>query len=104
MRETTRDVCFLHNETFWAAAQKKYVYIYDKRGIEIHCLRDHEEPAALQFLPHQFLLCSVGEHGECATHQHCVPCGNGWGGVGWGGVQCMQPLCALGWGPRGGGI
>lgn len=39
VRETTRDVCFLHNEMFFAAAQKKYVYIYDKRGIEIHCMR-----------------------------------------------------------------
>lgn len=63
VRETTRDVCFLHNETFWAAAQKKYVYIYDKRGIEIHCLRDHQAPNVLEFLPHQFLLSSVGEHG-----------------------------------------
>ena len=33
--ETTRDVCFLHNELFFAAAQKKYVYIYDKRGVEV---------------------------------------------------------------------
>lgn len=39
MKETTHDICFLHNETFFAAAQRKYVYIYDKRGIEIHCLK-----------------------------------------------------------------
>ena len=39
VKETVRDVHFLHNEQFFAAAQKKYVYIYDKRGLEVHCLR-----------------------------------------------------------------
>ncbi len=100
VRETTRDVTFLHNEVFFAAAQKKcagrtqqprrppatllgatltpskscvnnhvlrrYVYIYDKRGVEIHCLRDHLEPHALEFLPHHFLLASIGASGASA--------------------------------------
>ena len=39
VRETTRDVAILHNEQFFAAAQKKYTYIYDKRGLEVHCLK-----------------------------------------------------------------
>lgn len=65
--ETTRDVCFLHNELFFAAAQKKYVYVYDKRGIEVHCLKEHLEPHALEFLPHHFLLCSIGESGQHAA-------------------------------------
>lgn len=39
VRETTHDVTFLHNEQFFAAAQKKYTYIYDKRGLEVHCLK-----------------------------------------------------------------
>ena len=39
VRETVRDVQFLHNEQYFAAAQKKYVYIYDKRGLEVHCLK-----------------------------------------------------------------
>lgn len=67
VKETTRAVTFLHNELFFAAAQKKYVYIYDKRGLEVHCLREHVEPAALEFLPHHFLLASVGEPGKCAA-------------------------------------
>ena len=63
MRETTRDVKFLHNETFFAAAQKKYVYIYDKRGLEVHCLRDHERTTCLDFLRRFFLLVSIGDAG-----------------------------------------
>ncbi len=39
VRETLRDVQFLHNDQFFAAAQRKYVYIYDKRGVEVHCLK-----------------------------------------------------------------
>ena len=63
VRETVRDVKFLHNGQFFAAAQKKYTYIYDKRGIEIHCLKDHTDVNRLEFLPHHFLLASIGEQG-----------------------------------------
>lgn len=63
VRETTHDVTFLHNEQFFAAAQKKYTYIYDKRGLEVHCLKDTTEATRLDFLPHHFLLCSVGTTG-----------------------------------------
>jgi U3 small nucleolar RNA-associated protein 7 len=42
---------------------RRYTYIYDKRGVEIHCLRDQTEPNVLQFLPHHFLLASVGKSG-----------------------------------------
>lgn len=39
------------------------MYIYDKRGLEVHCLKDHTEPRALTFLRHFFLLASIGEQG-----------------------------------------
>ncbi|KAK1262561.1 hypothetical protein QJS04_geneDACA018382 [Acorus gramineus] len=39
VRETVRDVTFLHNEHFFAAAQKKYPYIYNRDGTELHCLK-----------------------------------------------------------------
>lgn len=63
VRETVRDVVYLHNETMFAAAQRQHVYIYDKRGIEIHCLKDHLEVNRLEFLPYHHLLCSVGQTG-----------------------------------------
>ena len=63
LRETVRDITWLHNETMYAVAQKKYVYIYDNTGMEIHCLRNHVEPNRLEFLPYHFLLTSIGNSG-----------------------------------------
>lgn len=63
VRETTRDIAILHNYTLYATAQKKYVYIYDKDGVELHILRNHIQPNVLDFLPYHFLLVSVGQAG-----------------------------------------
>ncbi|KAJ2379159.1 putative U3 small nucleolar RNA-associated protein 7 [Coemansia sp. RSA 2607] len=64
VRETVRDVTWLHNQSLFAAAQKKYVYIYDHTGAEVHCLQKHVEPTALGFLPFHFLLASTGMTGQ----------------------------------------
>lgn len=63
VKETVRDVTFLHNHMLFATAQKKYAYIYDHTGAEVHVLRHHVEPTALDFLPYHFLLASVGNTG-----------------------------------------
>lgn len=57
--ETVRDARWLHNDQYFAVAQKKYVYIYDHNGLELHCLSKHLEPLFLEFLPYHFLLASA---------------------------------------------
>lgn len=56
LREVVRDACFLHNESMFAVAQHKSLFIYDRDGVELHSLREHIEPTRLGFLPYHFLL------------------------------------------------
>ncbi|GJW40412.1 probable U3 small nucleolar RNA-associated protein 7 [Tanacetum coccineum] len=39
VRETVRDVVFLHNELFFDAAQMKYMYMYNQSRAKLHCLK-----------------------------------------------------------------
>eukprot|EP01090_Pellita_catalonica_P004222 TRINITY_DN14060_c0_g1_i1.p1 TRINITY_DN14060_c0_g1~~TRINITY_DN14060_c0_g1_i1.p1 ORF type:complete len:536 (-),score=91.20 TRINITY_DN14060_c0_g1_i1:15-1622(-) len=63
VNEPIRDVTFLHDNTLHAAAQKKYVFVYDKAGTEIHRLRNHIDVLRLSYLPYHWLLVSVGNAG-----------------------------------------
>lgn len=66
--ERVEDAAFLHNSTLFALAQAKYVHIYDGGGAEVHVLRGHIEPRALEFLPYHFLLASIGAPGFLKYH------------------------------------
>ena len=76
MRETLRDVQFLHNDQFFAAAQKKYVYIYDKRGVEVHCLKARSSPTHRHAVLPQVLR--AGHVSACELSRHtcagCIAC------------------------------
>ena len=43
----------------FAVAQKRYLYLYDHSGMELHCLKQHTHVNALTFLPFHFLLVSA---------------------------------------------
>lgn len=62
--ETVRAVKYLQGDNqFYAVAQKKYTYIYDYRGTEVHKLKKHIGAVALEYLPFHFLLASGAENG-----------------------------------------
>jgi U3 small nucleolar RNA-associated protein 7 len=67
--ERVRDATFLHNFTMYAVAQQNHVYIYDgMTGAEVHCLTEHGDPFNLAFLPHHWLLASIGRMGYLKYH------------------------------------
>lgn len=63
LNETVRDAKWLHNSLSFAVAQKRYVYIYDSNGVEIHRLEKHVDITHMEFLPYHYLLTTIGNPG-----------------------------------------
>ena len=63
LNETCHAATFLQSEQFFAVAQKKYTFIYDQEGVELHRLKQHIDVRHLEFLPYHYLLATAGETG-----------------------------------------
>ena len=57
--EGARDVTFLQDQSFYAVAQKRNVFVYDKDGVEVHRLGNIVDPLRLEFLPWHWLLVAI---------------------------------------------
>lgn len=68
LNEKVRDATFLHNTTMFAVAQKQHTFIYDDAGVEIHRMSEHQDVFQMQFLPHHWLLATIGRAGYLKYH------------------------------------
>ena len=63
LEETVRAAKWLQGENFFAIAQRRFTYIYDAQGTELHRLEKHVEVEHLEYLSYHFLLVSLGSAG-----------------------------------------
>ncbi|OAG32822.1 U3 small nucleolar RNA-associated protein 7 [Nematocida sp. ERTm5] len=63
LNDKVYDGTFLHSGSFYALAQSKAVYVYDKMGVELHVIREARGVRSLKFLQDHFLLATVSDNG-----------------------------------------
>ena len=64
VKERIKDACFLHNNSLYAVAQQRYVYMYEAdTAAEVHCMRTHFDVTKLGFLRYHFLLATINTGG-----------------------------------------
>lgn len=63
IQDKIHDATFLHRHTYFALAQSKAVYVYDRQGVEVHALRTFGEIRKLAFLHDHMLLAALSIRG-----------------------------------------
>lgn len=63
VQESVHAVQWLHMPSMYAVAQKDWTYVYDERGVQVHCLKRLYQTYELDFLPYHFLLVAASENG-----------------------------------------
>ena len=60
--ESVHDVKWI-NDSLFGVAQKKWTFVYDTQGIEIHCIKKMDHVVNLEYLPYHYLLVGGSERG-----------------------------------------
>lgn len=68
LNETVHAAKYFHSDQYFAVAQKQYVFVYDKSGMELHRLSQHPDVTKLEFLPYHFLLVTAGNTSMVKWH------------------------------------
>jgi U3 small nucleolar RNA-associated protein 7 len=56
VNETVRAIQWMMDDSMYAVAQSPMTYVYNEKGVEIHCCKDFYKVDYLTYLPFHFLL------------------------------------------------
>ncbi|KAM8952781.1 WD repeat-containing protein 46 [Pelodytes ibericus] len=61
--ESINDAKWLHTQSMYAVAQRRWLHIYDALGMELHCIKKFNDVLRMEFLRYHFLLATCSSTG-----------------------------------------